>query len=120
MPVRLDMREPGFEEGFRALLAMKREVSEDVDQAVRRIVADVVARGDADIGFQQVSELLPVKGITYVGPIPDAVQKVTDFSAVTTSSTSKQELIKSFLAFLTSPASRAVVEATGIEAVAPK
>ena len=47
MPVRLDMREPGFEERFRALLAMKREVSEDVDNAARAIIKDVVARGDA-------------------------------------------------------------------------
>ena len=47
MPVRLDMREPGFEQRFRALLAMKREVSEDVEQAARMIVADVAARGDA-------------------------------------------------------------------------
>jgi molybdate transport system substrate-binding protein len=82
-------------------------------------VGNVVARGDAEVGFQQVSELLPVKGITYVGTIPDAVQKVTDFSAVVTASTTKQDLVKSFLAFLTSPASRAVVQATGVEAVAP-
>jgi len=47
MPLRLDAREPGFEERFRALLAMKREVSEDVDQAVRAIIADVMKRGDA-------------------------------------------------------------------------
>ncbi len=50
MPVRLDAREPGFEERFRALLAMKREVSEDVDQTVRAIIKDVVARGDAALG----------------------------------------------------------------------
>ena len=44
---RLDSRDPGFEQAFRALLAMKREVSEDVDAAVRTIVKDVQARGDA-------------------------------------------------------------------------
>lgn len=82
-------------------------------------VGNVVARGDAEIGFQQVSELLPVKGITYVGTIPDALQKVTGFSAVRTSTTSKDTIITSFLQFLTSPASRAVVDATGIEAVIP-
>jgi histidinol dehydrogenase len=46
MPLRLDMSKPGFEAQFEALLAMKREVSEDVDQAVKSIIADVVARGD--------------------------------------------------------------------------
>src|SRR3954464_11792988 len=47
MPVRLDRRDPGFEAAFKALLAQKREVSEDVDQAVRAIIASVVERGDA-------------------------------------------------------------------------
>ena len=41
----------------------------------------VVARGDAEIGFQQISELLPIPGIDYVGPLPPEVQKVTVFSA---------------------------------------
>ena len=44
-------------------------------------VGEVVAAGEAEIGFQQVSELLPVAGIALVGRIPDAVQKVTVFSA---------------------------------------
>ena len=47
MPIRLDDRDPGFEAGFAALLASKREVAEDVDLAARHIVADVAARGDA-------------------------------------------------------------------------
>ena len=47
MPLRLDAREAGFARAFAGLLAAKREVSEDVDEAVRAIIADVVARGDA-------------------------------------------------------------------------
>ncbi len=47
MPVRLDIRDPGFERGFTALLAAKREMQEDVDRAVADIIADVRARGDA-------------------------------------------------------------------------
>jgi histidinol dehydrogenase len=47
MVMRLDMNEPGFAARFDALLAMKREVSEEVDVAVRDIIADVVKRGDA-------------------------------------------------------------------------
>ncbi|NNM74603.1 histidinol dehydrogenase [Enterovirga aerilata] len=46
MPQRLDAARPDFEQAFAALLAAKREVSEDVDRAVAAIVADVVARGD--------------------------------------------------------------------------
>jgi histidinol dehydrogenase len=47
MAFRLDTSAPTFEADFRALLAMKREVSEDVDRTVRDIIADVIARGDA-------------------------------------------------------------------------
>ncbi|MGH6795454.1 MAG: histidinol dehydrogenase, partial [Methylocella sp.] len=47
MPLRLDTRSPDFAAAFNALLAMKREVAEDVDQSVQTIIADVVARGDA-------------------------------------------------------------------------
>jgi histidinol dehydrogenase len=47
MPLKLDMQNRDFEASFEALLAMKREVAEDVDQAVQAIIADVIARGDA-------------------------------------------------------------------------
>ncbi len=47
MPIRLDSRAADFAEAFRAFLATKREVAEDVEQAVRAILADVAARGDA-------------------------------------------------------------------------
>jgi molybdate transport system substrate-binding protein len=44
-------------------------------------IAAVVARGDAEIGFRQISKLLPVAGIDYVGPLPPEVERVTVFSA---------------------------------------
>ena len=47
MPLRLDTRDASFEKAFQAFLAMKREVSQDVDDAVRAIIDDVVTRGDA-------------------------------------------------------------------------
>lgn len=46
MPIRLDARDAGFEQAFAALLTMKREVSEDVDQVAAGIIADIRARGD--------------------------------------------------------------------------
>jgi molybdate transport system substrate-binding protein len=45
------------------------------------VVGEVVARGEADLGFQQVSELLHVKGIDYLGPLPPDIQHITVFSA---------------------------------------
>src|SRR3569623_2653593 len=47
MPIRLDHRNPDFAERFASFLAMKREVSRDIDAAARAIVEDVAARGDA-------------------------------------------------------------------------
>ena len=47
MPLRLDARSPDFGVAFNTLLAMKREFSDDVDQAASRIIAEVIARGDA-------------------------------------------------------------------------
>src|SRR6478672_8588667 len=47
MPLRLDSRSPDFEERFLAFLGMKRESAQDVESAVRAIIADVAARGDA-------------------------------------------------------------------------
>jgi histidinol dehydrogenase len=47
MPIRLDTREPGFDQRFCAFLATKRETSQDIEAMVRAIIADVVARGDA-------------------------------------------------------------------------
>ena len=44
-------------------------------------VGAVVARGEADIGFQQLSQLLPLEGIEIVGPLPADLQRVTIFSA---------------------------------------
>ena len=46
MPVRLDARDAAFARAFEALLSAKREVSQDVDETVRAIIADVASRGD--------------------------------------------------------------------------
>ena len=67
-------------EGF-ARLGIADEIKHKTKRIESERVAAVVARGDAEIGFQQVSELLPEKGTDYVGPLPPEVQRVTVFSA---------------------------------------
>lgn len=82
-------------------------------------VAAVVARGEAELGFQQVSELLPVPGITLVGKIPAEVQKITLFSAGVASHSKNPEGAAALIKFLSSANSAAAVEKSGLEPVGP-
>lgn len=80
-------------------------------------VATVVARGDAEIGFQQVSELLPAPGVTYVGPLPPDVQRVTIFSAGVAAAATDARAASRLIEFLASPAAHAAIRKSGLEPV---
>ncbi len=80
-------------------------------------VGDAVARGDVEIGFQQVSELRPVPGITIVGPLPEGAQQVTIFSAAIVKGAKNAGAGKRLIEFLSSPAVAPVVEQTGLEPI---
>src|SRR3954469_19806453 len=67
-------------------------------------VASVVARGDAELGFQQISELLPIAGADLVGPLPPEVQKITVFSAGITANAHQPEAGSALIAYLASAA----------------
>jgi molybdate transport system substrate-binding protein len=84
----------------------------------RERVGAVVARGDADIGFQQISELLSIPGIDYVGPLPAEVQRVTVFSAGIPAQSKNPDLARAVITFLASPEARSTVVKTGLEPVA--
>ena len=83
-------------------------------------VGAVVARGEAELGFQQVSELLPVPGIDYVGPLPPEVQKVTVFSAGVVSGAKQPEAARALVKFLASPSAASAVIKAGMEPIAPR
>jgi molybdate transport system substrate-binding protein len=78
-------------------------------------VGDVVARGEAEIGFQQISELLPIRGIDYVGPLPADVQHVTVFAAGLFAGAKEPEAAKALIRFITAPAAVPVIKKTGME-----
>ena len=78
-------------------------------------VGALLARGDAEIGFQQMSELLPEKGIDVVGPLPPAVQRVTVFAAGVVARSARADDARAYIRFLASTAASAAVARTGLE-----
>jgi molybdate transport system substrate-binding protein len=80
-------------------------------------VAKVVARGEAEIGFQPVSELRPYPGIDLVGPIPDELQVVNVFAAGIAASAKEPTAGKALIAYLISPAAKPVIVDSGMEFV---
>jgi molybdate transport system substrate-binding protein len=80
-------------------------------------VAEIVARGEAELGMQQISELKPVSGIDIVGPLPEALQKVTVFSAGIASVSKEPEAGKALIKFLASPAARETIVNSGLEPI---
>ncbi len=81
-------------------------------------VGAVVARGEAEIGFQQMSELLPVAGIDLVGPLPAEVQKITVFSAGVATSAKEPQAARALIRFLASPEAAPAISKTGLEPMA--
>jgi molybdate transport system substrate-binding protein len=97
-------------------------IADQVKDKSKRIeserVGAVVARGDAELGFQQVSELLPIDGIDYLGPLPAEVQQVSIISAAFATKISARVAAKELIDFLASPAAAATIHKTGLEPVA--
>ncbi|MEB8480178.1 substrate-binding domain-containing protein [Cronobacter malonaticus] len=88
---------------------------------VERIpVASEVAKGKYAVGFQQVSELLPEPGVTFVGELPDSVQYITRFAGAVTNNAAHAAEGRALLAFLGSPDAQKVIHATGMRSVVQK
>jgi molybdate transport system substrate-binding protein len=78
-------------------------------------IAELVARGEADIAVQQIPELLPVKGVQYVGPLPGELQLWTVFAAGIGSAAKDPAAAKAFLQALVAPSAVALFRAKGLE-----
>ena len=75
----------------------------------------VVLRGEADIGIQQMAELIAVSGIDVVGPLPADIQSATMFTAGIPTSASHPEAARVVIDFLTTPAAKSTIKAKGLE-----
>lgn len=78
-------------------------------------IGELVARGEADLGFQQVSELLHVKGIDYLGPLPADIQNITVFSAGLHAAAPAPDAAKALVKFLTAPEAGPMIRKMGME-----
>jgi len=94
-------------------------IADRIRSKVRQIQGEpagaVVARGEAELGFQQMSELLPVPGIDIVGPLSPDVQKITIFAAGVHRRSAAADAARSLVAFFKDPAAAPVIRAKGME-----
>jgi molybdate transport system substrate-binding protein len=83
-------------------------------------VARVIANGEAEIGFQQIVELLPVDGVTVVGSLPAEVQRYTVFSGGIATNAKNPAGAEALIRFLSSPDAAPSIEGSGLEPLTPK
>jgi molybdate transport system substrate-binding protein len=74
-----------------------------------------VARGQAEIGFQQVSELVRVKGVDYLGPLPNDVQETTVFAVALHTKAAAPDAAKALMKYLSAPEAAPVIRKTGMD-----
>ena len=101
------------------VLYKRLDVSDEIRAKSKMIpaepVGEVIARGDAELGFQQMSELIPIKGIDVLGPIPAEIQKVTVFSAGLAVSAQEPEAGAALIKFLSAPTAAPLIRNSGME-----
>ena len=94
-------------------------IAEKIQGKIRQVQGEpaggVVARGEAELGFQQMSELLPVPGIDFVGPLPPDVQEITIFSAGLHARAPHPDAARALIKHLTAPAAAPVIRKKGME-----
>jgi molybdate transport system substrate-binding protein len=78
-------------------------------------VGSIIASGEVEIGFQQVSELSQYEGVDYVGPLPAEVQNYTTFSSGILSNAKDADAARALVRYITSPQAGAVYRKRGME-----
>ncbi len=78
-------------------------------------VADLIASGEAELGLHQISEILPVKGVKLVGPLPADIQNYTTYTAATGVQSQQKDGAEAMLKLLAGPSGEAVLKERGME-----
>jgi molybdate transport system substrate-binding protein len=98
-------------------LGVEVEVAPKSRRILSERVAAVVARGEAEIGFQQISEILGISGAELVGPLPAEMQQVTVFSAGMLTSAQQPEAAAELIRFLSSEEAAETIASTGLDPI---
>jgi len=77
--------------------------------------AEALLKGEAEICVHQISEILAVRGVALVGPLPSELQKVTRYSAGLVTGAASPDAAKAFIRFLTAPSARSKFSAVGLD-----
>ena len=78
-------------------------------------IGELIAKGEAEIGFQQVSELIHFPGIQFIGPLPAALQQTTVFAGGVHAGAREPDAARAFLKFLSAPEHAAVLQKHGLD-----
>ncbi len=78
-------------------------------------VAELAARGEVDMAVQQISEIVPVAGIEFIGPFPAEVQLYTTFAGAVSASSTQADAAKALLGILASPEAASILRDSGLE-----
>jgi molybdate transport system substrate-binding protein len=97
------------------VLIQKLGIADQVKGKISFAAAASVAKGENEIGIQQVSELLGVPGVDFVGTLPEGVQLVTTYSAAIVEGSKEIEKAKKLIAFLTSDVAAPAITRSGME-----
>jgi molybdate transport system substrate-binding protein len=93
-------------------------IADTIESKVKRVQGEpagaLVARGEAELGFQQVCELLPVPGVDLAGPLPPDIQEITTFSSGIHAKAREPEAARALVSFLTAPEAAPVIESKGM------
>jgi molybdate transport system substrate-binding protein len=78
-------------------------------------VADLIVSGEAELGIHQISEIVPVKGVTLVGPLPKEIQNYTTYAAGVSSAARDKDAAAALVKFLSGPRTGEILKSKGME-----
>jgi len=78
-------------------------------------VADLIVSGEAELGLHQISEIVPVKGVVLVGPLPKEIQNTTTYAAGLSAAVKNKDAAEALIKYLSGPEAAAVLKSKGMD-----